>query len=180
MADPCRMRISSPTTCLRQMPPSVSLWSTIIRYHAYRSVHGESASTALVVAAYYRFRKLAPWLTTSEMNDACDRAFDGVMAKVTDEGWMTQVSKVHRSAGQVTDVKGRRPARIQRLLSLPGQQLAPLPRRTGFPRHDVGGTVRCCQIRGVWTFSGTGVQGRIRYYEFQETQHTSIVCRSEL
>jgi hypothetical protein len=56
------------------------------------SVHGESASTALVVAAYYRFRKLAPWLSTAEMNEACDRAFDGVMAKVTDEGWMTQVS----------------------------------------------------------------------------------------
>lgn len=32
------------------------------------------------------------------MNDACDRAFDGVMAKVTDEGWMTQVSAlVHAS-----------------------------------------------------------------------------------
>jgi rhamnogalacturonyl hydrolase YesR len=56
------------------------------------SVHGESASTALIVAAYYRFRKLAPWLSTAEMNEACDRAFDGVMAKVTDEGWMTQVS----------------------------------------------------------------------------------------
>ena len=27
------------------------------------------------------------------MNNACDRAFDGVMAKVNDEGWMTQVSK---------------------------------------------------------------------------------------
>jgi hypothetical protein len=26
------------------------------------------------------------------MNEACDRAFDGVMAKVTDDGWMTQVS----------------------------------------------------------------------------------------
>lgn len=58
------------------------------------SVHGESASTALVVAAYYRFRKLAPWLTTDEMNQACDRAFDGVMAKVDDNGWMTQVSSL--------------------------------------------------------------------------------------
>lgn len=55
-------------------------------------VHGESSSTALIVAAYYRFRKLAPWLSTTEMNEACDRAFDGVMAKVTDDGWMTQVS----------------------------------------------------------------------------------------
>lgn len=57
-------------------------------------MHGESASTALVVAAYYRFRKLAPWLTTEEMNRACDRAFDGVMAKVDDAGWMTQVSSL--------------------------------------------------------------------------------------
>jgi len=61
-----------------------------------RTVHGESASTALVVAAYYRFRKLAPWLSTAEMNEACDRAFDGVMAKVTDEGWMTQVRIMYR------------------------------------------------------------------------------------
>ena len=29
------------------------------------------------------------------MNEACDRAFDGVMAKVTDDGWMTQVSISH-------------------------------------------------------------------------------------
>jgi hypothetical protein len=64
-------------------------------------VHGESASTALVVAAYYRFRKLAPWLTTAEMNDACDRAFDGVMAKVTDDGWMTQVSTCDLRRGNI-------------------------------------------------------------------------------
>jgi hypothetical protein len=29
------------------------------------------------------------------MNEACDRAFDGVMAKVNDDGWMTQVSISH-------------------------------------------------------------------------------------
>ncbi|WVQ84673.1 hypothetical protein IAT38_006828 [Cryptococcus sp. DSM 104549] len=50
---------------------------------------GDTAGTALVVAAYYRFREIAPWLASDELTDKAEQAFDGVVAKIDSDGWVT-------------------------------------------------------------------------------------------
>jgi hypothetical protein len=51
---------------------------------------GDSAGTAAVVAAFYRFYKLNKGLATPFIA-AADRAFGGVVDKVSNEGWLTWV-----------------------------------------------------------------------------------------
>ncbi|WVQ74275.1 hypothetical protein IAR50_003872 [Cryptococcus sp. DSM 104548] len=52
---------------------------------------GDTSGTALTVAAYYRFLKLAPELTSDNLTALAEKAFDGVVAKIGDDGWVTQV-----------------------------------------------------------------------------------------
>lgn len=53
---------------------------------------GESAGTALVVAAFYRFAVLAPNKVTQDHFGIAEQAFNGVMKKVDEAGWLGQVS----------------------------------------------------------------------------------------
>ncbi|TYJ57918.1 hypothetical protein B9479_001273 [Cryptococcus floricola] len=50
---------------------------------------GDTSGTALTVAAYYRFLKLAPELTNDNLTTLAEQAFDGVVAKIDDNGWVT-------------------------------------------------------------------------------------------
>ncbi|OXG29456.1 hypothetical protein C359_04851 [Cryptococcus neoformans Bt120] len=50
---------------------------------------GDTAGTALTVAAYYRFLEIAPHLTSQDMTAKAEKAFDGVVAKIDDNGWVT-------------------------------------------------------------------------------------------
>ena len=53
---------------------------------------GDAAGTALIVAAYYRFATLSPWSATSDLTNAANRAFDGVVNQLKDDGWLGHVS----------------------------------------------------------------------------------------
>lgn len=50
---------------------------------------GDTAGTALSVAAYYRFLEIAPHLTSQDLTAKAEKAFDGVVAKIDDDGWVT-------------------------------------------------------------------------------------------
>jgi len=50
----------------------------------------DSAGTAMVVAAYYRFYALNQGLA-APMKDDANRAYNGVVNKLNDEGWLTEV-----------------------------------------------------------------------------------------
>ena len=50
---------------------------------------GETAGTALTVAAYYRFIKLYPDLATDANTKAAAQAFDAVVASLDEDGWLT-------------------------------------------------------------------------------------------
>ena len=52
---------------------------------------GETAGTALVVAAYYRFIDMFPTSAITSNTQAAERAFDGVVAKLDRHGWLTSV-----------------------------------------------------------------------------------------
>ena len=74
--------------------------STLCKFSASRmflelkrcmSAIGDASGTAVVVAAYYRFVKLCPWQVNNKMNASASNAFDGVVAKISSDGWLTQV-----------------------------------------------------------------------------------------
>ncbi|KIR41426.1 hypothetical protein I307_03974 [Cryptococcus deuterogattii 99/473] len=50
---------------------------------------GDTAGTALTVAAYYRFLEITPHLTSQDLTAKAEKAFDGVVAKIDDNGWVT-------------------------------------------------------------------------------------------
>ncbi|WVW86267.1 hypothetical protein I302_108309 [Kwoniella bestiolae CBS 10118] len=50
---------------------------------------GDTAGTALTVAAYYRFVKLCPDKVNDALTRLAERAFDAVVAKIDKEGWVT-------------------------------------------------------------------------------------------
>ncbi|ORX38179.1 hypothetical protein BD324DRAFT_619871 [Kockovaella imperatae] len=52
---------------------------------------GDAAGTALIVAAYYRFAALAPRYATQTLTAQANKAFDGVIAQLGDDGWLTHV-----------------------------------------------------------------------------------------
>lgn len=52
---------------------------------------GETAGTALTVAAYYRFITMFPESATDTDVAAAERAFDGVVSKIDSNGWLTSV-----------------------------------------------------------------------------------------
>jgi hypothetical protein len=52
---------------------------------------GESAGTALVLAAFYRYSVIAPNAVDQAMRDKAEVAFGGVMKKLGEDGWLTQV-----------------------------------------------------------------------------------------
>jgi hypothetical protein len=52
---------------------------------------GESAGTALVTAAFYRYTVMAPNAVTQFQRDQADKAFKGVVGKLGEDGWLTQV-----------------------------------------------------------------------------------------
>lgn len=56
---------------------------------------GDTAGTALTVAAYYRFLEIAPHLTSQDLIAKAEKAFDGVVAKIDDNGWVTHVSSTY-------------------------------------------------------------------------------------
>ncbi|WVQ66890.1 uncharacterized protein L199_005081 [Kwoniella botswanensis] len=50
---------------------------------------GDTAGTALVVAAYYRFLKICPDKVNDHLTKLAERAFDAVVAKIDKDGWVT-------------------------------------------------------------------------------------------
>lgn len=60
---------------------------------------GDTAGTALTVAAYYRFLEIAPHLTSQDLTAKAEKAFDGVVAKIDDNGWVTHVSSTENVHG---------------------------------------------------------------------------------
>jgi len=52
---------------------------------------GETAGTALTVAAYYRYIDMFRSTATEANNAAAARAFDGVFAKINAQGWLGSV-----------------------------------------------------------------------------------------
>ena len=52
---------------------------------------GESAGTALVLAAFYRYSVIAPNAVDQAMRDKAEVAFVGVIKKLGEDGWLTQV-----------------------------------------------------------------------------------------
>lgn len=52
---------------------------------------GDAAGTALIVAAYYRLLKIAPLQTAPDLTAKAERAFDGVVAQLQDDGWLAHV-----------------------------------------------------------------------------------------
>jgi len=52
---------------------------------------GESAGTALVLAAFYRYSVIAPNAVSQDMRDKAEVAFGGVIKKLGEDGWLTQV-----------------------------------------------------------------------------------------
>jgi len=52
---------------------------------------GESAGTALVTAAFYRYSVMAPDAITQFQRDQADKAFKGVLGHLGDDGWLKQV-----------------------------------------------------------------------------------------
>jgi len=53
---------------------------------------GESAGTALVLAAFYRYSVMAPNAVDQDMREKAAIAFKGVMSKLDEDGWLIQVS----------------------------------------------------------------------------------------
>jgi hypothetical protein len=51
---------------------------------------GETAGTAVIVAAYYRWLTLGPMNAPDWLRSAAAKAFDGVVAKIDNDGWLTQ------------------------------------------------------------------------------------------
>jgi len=66
------------------------------------------------------------------MNEACDRAFDGVMAKVTDDGWMTQVSIPHSILKRIADSQVVDPMGSQGFLVYPDNNTLRSPEGQAF------------------------------------------------
>jgi hypothetical protein len=62
------------------------------RLPAHLLAQGESAGTALVLAAFHRFEVLAPWLVTDDMKAKAEKGFGGVMKNLKEDGWLGQVS----------------------------------------------------------------------------------------
>lgn len=58
---------------------------------ADRIAQGESAGSALVLAAFYRYTVMAPNTITQTQRDAADKLFIGVVNKLGEDGWLTQV-----------------------------------------------------------------------------------------
>jgi len=54
---------------------------------------GESAGTALVLAAFYRYAVIAPNAVDQAMRDKAEVAFAGVTRKLGEDGWLTQVCR---------------------------------------------------------------------------------------
>jgi hypothetical protein len=52
---------------------------------------GESAGTALAIAAFYRYSVMAPDAVTQFQRDQAEKAFKGVVGKLGEDGWLTQV-----------------------------------------------------------------------------------------
>lgn len=69
-----------------------SLLPNYMVQHDSQAAIGDSAGTAAVVAAFYRYADLFPWHVGSGVQAKAEKAFDGVMAKVNGTGWLTQVS----------------------------------------------------------------------------------------
>jgi hypothetical protein len=55
------------------------------------SAQGESSGTALVLAAFYRYSVMAPDAVTQFQRNKADQAFKGVVDKLGEDGWLTQV-----------------------------------------------------------------------------------------
>jgi rhamnogalacturonyl hydrolase YesR len=53
--------------------------------------HGDTAGTALIVAAFYRYYLLYPSRINQWALDQADKAFKGVVDKIDESGWVTQV-----------------------------------------------------------------------------------------
>jgi hypothetical protein len=52
---------------------------------------GESSGTALATAAFYRYSVMAPDAVTQFQRDQAEKAFKGVLGKLGEDGWLTQV-----------------------------------------------------------------------------------------
>ncbi|KAI9634162.1 uncharacterized protein MKK02DRAFT_8291, partial [Dioszegia hungarica] len=53
--------------------------------------HGDTAGTALIIAAFYRYYLLYPSRINQWALDQADKAFKGVVDKIDESGWVTQV-----------------------------------------------------------------------------------------
>jgi rhamnogalacturonyl hydrolase YesR len=53
--------------------------------------HGDTAGTALIVAAFYRYYLYYPSRINAWALEQADKAFKGVVDKIDDLGWVTQV-----------------------------------------------------------------------------------------
>lgn len=70
---------------------------------------GESAGTALVVAAFYRYSVMAPSAVSPFQREKADLAFKGVLKKLDNDGWLQQVCLLYvmELTSQVVDPSGK-------------------------------------------------------------------------